>query len=141
MWARRVRGQIAKCAEAQALRKAFPELCSLPTAEEMEGKHLGDEMQQTAPVPRHMGDLKRVDVAPTECPDGLRILAEEAALRGVDAYRAFFGDLSRDDRKALAGLHEAMKSAAAEADADRAGSAAAPAPAEQTDAEFVAGLE
>jgi phage recombination protein Bet len=139
MWARRVRGQIAKCAEAQALRKAFPELCSLPTAEEMEGKHLGDEMPQAAPAPRHMGDLKRVDAAPAECPEALRILAEEAALSGVEAYREFFGCLSRDDRRVLAPLHDAMKQAAAEADADRV--ATAPAPAGQTDAEFVAGLE
>ncbi len=39
MWAKRTRGQIAKCASAQALRMAFPErIGSQPTAEEMEGK-------------------------------------------------------------------------------------------------------
>lgn len=38
MWAKRPYGQIAKCAEAQALRKAFPEVGSQPTADEMEGK-------------------------------------------------------------------------------------------------------
>lgn len=38
MWARRTRGQLAKCAEAQALRKGFSEVGSAPTAEEMEGR-------------------------------------------------------------------------------------------------------
>lgn len=40
MWQKRPYGQIAKCAEAQALRKAFPEVGSQPTADEMEGKTL-----------------------------------------------------------------------------------------------------
>lgn len=38
MWTKRPYGQIAKCAQAQALRLAFPELGSAPAAEEMEGK-------------------------------------------------------------------------------------------------------
>lgn len=41
MWSKRKRGQIAKCAQAQALRMAFPEAVgSQPTADEMEGKPL-----------------------------------------------------------------------------------------------------
>ena len=40
MWQRRPYAQIAKCAEAQALRKAFPEVGAQPTADEMEGKSI-----------------------------------------------------------------------------------------------------
>lgn len=40
MWMKRPRGQIAKCASAQALRIAFPEIASAPTADEMEGKQI-----------------------------------------------------------------------------------------------------
>lgn len=40
MWMRRPYAQIAKCAEAQALRKAFPEVGGAATADEMEGKPL-----------------------------------------------------------------------------------------------------
>ena len=40
MWKKRPYGQIAKCAEAQALRKGFPEVGNQPTADEMEGKEI-----------------------------------------------------------------------------------------------------
>ena len=43
MWKKRPYGQIAKCAEAQALRKAFPEFGSAPTADEMEGREFETE--------------------------------------------------------------------------------------------------
>jgi phage recombination protein Bet len=52
MWMKRPYAQIAKCAEAQALRKAFPECGSAPTADEMEGKALDDSqsIESTATI-------------------------------------------------------------------------------------------
>lgn len=41
MWKKRPRAQLAKCAQAQALRMAFPEMTGgAPTADEMEGKEI-----------------------------------------------------------------------------------------------------
>lgn len=101
------------------------------------GVYTPDELINVAPAPaspRHMGDLKRVDVAPAECPDALRVKAEEASLLGVEAYRAFFAGLSRDDRRALGSLHAGLKLAAEEADASRKANAEA-VDAEAVDAE------
>jgi len=50
MWMKRPRGQLAKCTEAQALRKGFPESCPAHTAEEMEGRTLTDEIIQQQPT-------------------------------------------------------------------------------------------
>lgn len=57
MWSKRPRGQIAKCAEAQVLRKAFPELGSAPTAEEMEGKTLYQPEIDITPVQKEPAPL------------------------------------------------------------------------------------
>lgn len=50
MWTKRPRGQISKCAGAQAMRIAFPELGAAPTADEMEGKPLDESQVVEAPA-------------------------------------------------------------------------------------------
>ena len=67
MWLRRPYGQIAKCAEAQALRKAFPELGASPTADEMEGKELEPitvVLETARPVPQPYPDDKLTAMLP-----------------------------------------------------------------------------
>lgn len=57
MWTKRPRGQIAKCAAAQALRSAFPEIAAQYTAEEMEGKEIHPDADALDPLdqPRNLG--------------------------------------------------------------------------------------
>lgn len=50
MWTKRPRGQIAKCAAAQALRSAFPEIAAQYTAEELEGKDIHADPDTLDPV-------------------------------------------------------------------------------------------
>lgn len=52
MWKRRAFAQLAKCTEAQALRKAFPEVGSAPTADEMEGKTFDEAPRDVSPCPQ-----------------------------------------------------------------------------------------
>jgi phage recombination protein Bet len=55
MWTKRPRGQIAKCASAQALRSAFTEIAAQYTAEEMEGKEIHHEAEDPIDQPKNFG--------------------------------------------------------------------------------------
>ena len=50
VWNKRPKGMLAKCAESQALRRAFPEFSSGPSAEEMEGKDAHEEADIQTPM-------------------------------------------------------------------------------------------
>lgn len=107
MWTKRPYGQIAKCAEAQALRKAFPEIASQPTADEMEGKQLHQD--DAGPLPKIM----------PEPPKELVDAADEAASRGVFAYSDWWQKTGKENRVLLASGHDERKRKAADADRTR----------------------
>ncbi len=76
MWKRRPRGQIAKCAQAQALRMAFPEMTgSAPTADEMEGKAIESE--------------REIDITPKleNKPKEIEACSDEKFEKNKDAWR------------------------------------------------------
>jgi phage recombination protein Bet len=103
MWFKRPYGQLAKCAEAQALRKAFPEIASQPTADEMEGKtlHVEDHVE-----------------APAACPPELLTKATAAADGGRDTFAAFWkNDIKGVERNLLAPHLADLKSRTEKAEA------------------------
>src|SRR5258708_38102932 len=67
MWKKRAFGQLEKCAEAMALRRAFPELGAAATADEMEGKTI--EHDDLPAVPAIEGPKARPQ-APNLAPGG-----------------------------------------------------------------------
>jgi phage recombination protein Bet len=92
MWQKRAFGQLAKCAEAQALRMAFPEFSGgQPTAEEMEGKtFIGPTIEARA----------EPEAQPQEPPKrtlGQFIDALEIELRAAETWEAVAAIVERDD--------------------------------------------
>ncbi|HEY1129170.1 MAG TPA: phage recombination protein Bet [Roseateles sp.] len=78
MWEKRIHGQLAKCAEAQALRKGFPEAVgSGPTADEMEGKRYDFDLDESG----NTTDASATPPPPPEMPP--RKAAVEPAATGT----------------------------------------------------------
>lgn len=106
MWQKRPRGQLAKCAQAQALRIAFPELASPMTAEEMEGKPF-DPADPVGTV---------IEATPKELLSAGRAAADE----GLETYRKWWSGITPQDRALMQQEHEALKVRAQGADATAA---------------------
>lgn len=94
MWRKRPRAQLAKCAEAQALRKGWPEVGQAPTAEEMEGKELD------------MGAAERVAEAPApeRTAQALPDLPDEHLEAGRSTWSKKFADGTRTPKEIIAKL-------------------------------------
>lgn len=103
MWKKRTYGQLAKCAQAQALRIAFPELGAAPTAEEMEGKQIDT-------------DIVDMPAEIIEIPAELLAAARRASAAGTEAYEAWWKQITREERVLLQFEHPRLKDDAAAAD-------------------------
>ena len=117
MWSKRVRGQIAKCAQAQALRMAFPEFGSQPTAEEMEGKTIIDG--EAVPYTEIRETKHTKTVAQPEDSEARNLLLAElqdVADTGHEALAEKWKAIGPDNRKMIgAAALEALKARAEQA--------------------------
>lgn len=111
MWTKRPYGQITKCAEAQALRKAFPEFGAQPTADEMEGKEIDITPRQTAQSTAEAARPQATDSPERTCLIAdLELVAKE---QGIDAYAAAWQALTPEKRRMVgADEHARLKSMA-----------------------------
>lgn len=136
MWQKRPRGQIAKCASAQALRIAFPEIASQNTAEEMEGKPLMNDIEPEQSAKN----------AQKEPPKELLKAATLASKNGTEPYEKFFAGIKKEERILLKKYHESLWAEALEADSKKVIDVPpseikeAPIATQSTD-DFVAGLD
>ena len=113
MWSKRPRGQLDKCVEAAALRKAFPEeIGNDLTAEEMEGRTLDVAANDAAPV---------VQLTPPSPPSPPSVPTIEADAAVVDEIpEAMTGEQDFDSAAFFEDLEIAMSAAKSADDVDAA---------------------
>ena len=140
MWTKRPRGQLAKCATAQALRAAFPEIAAAYTREELEGKTLND-IDDVDPIdqPKNFGLTPgRAKIVRACAGEAIQAFNED---RPFDAWAAVCDITDNDEKLALwsilkphSALRSSLKASAAEQSARDAELAAMPVPAATSEA-------
>lgn len=107
MWQQRPQGQIGKCAEAQALRKAFPDCVDQgATAEELEGKPLLEnnfkpEIKVINPPPQIQSTIEaKISEQTLTKLNGMIKILKAALISNSKDYDAFIEQISKWQKKA-----------------------------------------
>lgn len=103
------------------------------------GVYTPDEFEQSAQAVQQSRQMGAAEVIAPEVPQALLGQAKAAASAGVAAYSKFWTETGKENRQLLAGHHEGFKVDAVAADASR--TIDQPAAEQQSDADFVAGLD
>jgi phage recombination protein Bet len=84
MWTKRAFGQITKCVESQALRKAFPEVGTIPTYDEIEGRELINDAHTEPEAPNIKPPQRKTEALPHEPIEGISTRVPNAEPETVD---------------------------------------------------------